>query len=174
MALLILLVLIGTPIIEIAVFIEVGDRFGLWPTVGGVLATAAIGMTIIRIQGLTVLSRAQENLQADRFPALEIFDGVCLVLAGAMLITPGFVTDTFGFLLLVVPLRRLAAQSALAYASRCGFSATPSGSAGAGYGGTVIDGEFQEVSEASETHDNDNVADPPRLPDQTVVRNDDP
>ncbi|MBT6093704.1 MAG: FxsA family protein [Rhodospirillaceae bacterium] len=174
MALLILLVLIGTPIVEIAVFIEVGDRVGLWPTVGGILATAAIGMAIIRIQGFTVLSRAQENLQAERFPALEIFDGVCLVLAGAMLITPGFVTDTFGFLLLIVPLRRLAARGAWSYASRRGFNAPPNRGTGTVHGTTVIDGEFQEVPDDPEMQDADNSTDRLQLPDQTVVRNDDP
>jgi UPF0716 protein FxsA len=157
MALWFFLILIGMPIAEIAVFIEAGDRFGLWPTVGGIVATAVIGMAMIRMQGLTVLRRVQENLQAERFPAREIFDGLCLLIAGAMLVTPGFITDTFGFLLLVVPLRRMLGAIAWRQAEKRGFSVMPPGM-GAGnpgaHDGTVIDGEFHDVSADPTRHPN--------------------
>ena len=170
MALLFFLILIGIPIAEIAVFIEAGDRFGLWPTVGGILATAAIGMAIIRMQGLTVLRRVQENLQAERFPGQEIFDGLCLFVAGAMLVTPGFITDTFGFLLLIVPLRRMLGGLAWRQAEKRGFSVMPPGVSPGNPGahdGTVIDGEFHDVTtdsthhrEAQQTHPKLLVPDP--------------
>jgi len=174
MALLILLVLIGTPVLEIAVFIEVGDRFGLWPTLAGIVATAVFGMAVIRAQGLAVVARAQENLRAERFPALEIFDGLCLLLAGAMLITPGFVTDTFGFLLLIVPLRRLAGRLAWRYAEARGFTVAGTTGPRPGWNGDgVIDGEFEDIT-AKESEDAPTAPPNKRIEDQTVVRSDDP
>jgi len=177
MALLILLVLIGTPVLEIAVFIEVGERIGLWPTLAGIVLTAVIGMAVIRAQGLAVLARAQDNLKAERFPALEIFDGVCLLLAGAMLITPGFVTDTFGFLLLIVPLRRLAGRLAWRYAEARGFTVAGTGGPGGprpGWQGDgVIDGEFEDIT-GQEGEDARAASPNKRIEDQTVVRSDDP
>lgn len=147
MALWFLLALIGIPIAEIAVFIEAGDRIGLWPTVFAIIATAAIGMTIIRIQGLAVLRRAQEQLQAEQFPGVEIFDGLCLLIAGGCLITPGFITDAFGFLLLIVPLRRWIGGWAWRYAERRGaFVSTVHAGRGQPEGGVIIDGDFQDVS----------------------------
>ena len=164
MALWILLFLIGTPIAEIAVFIEAGERFGLWPTVGGILATAALGMFIIRLQGLGVLQRAQENLQAERFPGQEIFDGVCLLIAGAMLITPGFITDSIGFLLLIVPLRRWAGAWAWRIAEKRGLNISGSNGMYRSTEGVVINGDFHDVTRADPSADNGPT--PVRLIDQ--------
>ena len=97
---------IGVPIIEISVFITVGDRIGLWPTLAAIFITAIIGASLLRAQGLAVLFRAQEHLNQGQLPIAEIFDGLCLLVAGAFLLTPGFVTDAVGFLLFVPPLRR--------------------------------------------------------------------
>lgn len=105
MGIFLVLAFIGIPILEIAVFIQAGQLIGLWPTVAGVVLTAVIGAALVRHQGLSTIIKAQESVNAGRFPVAEVFDGLCLVLAGAFLITPGFVTDTFGFLLLVPALR---------------------------------------------------------------------
>lgn len=105
MGLIILMGLIATPIIEIAVFISVGERIGLFNTIAIVVLTAIAGTALLRWQGLSVLSRAQESLRENRLPLEEIFDGLCLVFAGALLLTPGFVTDTIGFLLFLPPVR---------------------------------------------------------------------
>jgi len=107
MALWILLAFIGVPLIEIALFIQVGGFIGLWPTIAIVIATAMAGTALIRRQGLNTLQRAQQEMDAQRLPVRELFDGVCLLFAGAMLLTPGFLTDSVGFVLLVPPLRRL-------------------------------------------------------------------
>lgn len=171
MALWILLFLIGVPIAEIAVFIEAGDRIGLWPTVAAIVATAVIGMFIIRLQGLAVIRRAQENLQADRFPGREIFDGLCLVLAGAMLVTPGFITDTIGFLLLIVPLRRWAGTRAWRAAERRGFTMAPPGLHEQPARGAVINGEFHDVTDEDTAT---RPGEPPfRTHDQPRLRGDD-
>lgn len=107
MALWFLLAFIGVPLIEIALFIQVGGFIGLWPTIAIVIATAMAGTALIRRQGLNTLQRAQQEMDAQRLPVRELFDGVCLLFAGAMLLTPGFLTDAVGFVLLVPPLRRL-------------------------------------------------------------------
>lgn len=107
MAFLILLAFIGVPLVEIALFIQVGGFIGLWPTIAIVIATAMAGTALIRRQGLNTLRRAQREMDAQRLPVRELFDGVCLLFAGAMLLTPGFLTDAAGFVLLAPPLRRL-------------------------------------------------------------------
>lgn len=106
MALWFLLAFIGVPLIEIALFIQVGGFIGLWPTIAIVIATAMAGTALIRRQGLNTLRRAQQEMDAQRLPVRELFDGVCLLFSGALLLTPGFLTDTIGFVLLVPPLRR--------------------------------------------------------------------
>lgn len=93
------------PFIEIAVFMQVGEVIGLWQTLFFAFLTAIIGGGIIRYQGLKTFMSAQKALQSNDLPVQEIFDGFCLVAAGALLITPGFVTDTIGFLLLIPPIR---------------------------------------------------------------------
>lgn len=103
----VLLLFIGVPVIEIATFIQVGDMIGLWPTICVVILTAFIGTALLRQQGISTLMRAQNTMNEGRMPGEELFDGVCLLLAGAFLLTPGFVTDSVGFLLFFPPFRRL-------------------------------------------------------------------
>ncbi|WP_413204532.1 FxsA family protein [Rhodospirillum sp. A1_3_36] len=100
-----LLLFIGIPILEIAVFIRVGDLIGLWPTIATVLLTAMAGTALLRHQGLATLAKARANLDAGALPVKEIFDGACLLVAGVLLLTPGFVTDAMGLLLLMPPVR---------------------------------------------------------------------
>ena len=106
MPLLFLLLFIGTPIVEIAVFIQAGDLIGLWPTLGGIVLTAVIGAALVRAQGLAALGRAQAQIEKNAVPVNEVFTAACLLIAGAMLLTPGFLTDTVGFLLLIPGLRQ--------------------------------------------------------------------
>ncbi len=109
MAFAILLALIGVPLVEIAVFIEVGSWIGLWPTLAVILLTAMAGTWLIRAQGMGVLMRARRTIAEGAAPLREMFDGVCLIVAGALLLTPGFVTDAAGFLLLLPSFRNLVA-----------------------------------------------------------------
>ena len=110
MAVVLLLIFIAVPILEIGIFIEVGGRLGTWPTVGLVVLTAIVGTWLIRLQGFAVLARAQASLEQETLPVQEIFDGLCLLLAGALLLTPGFMTDAVGFALLVPAVRRTAGR----------------------------------------------------------------
>jgi UPF0716 protein FxsA len=105
-----ILIFIGVPILEIALFIQAGDIFGLWPTLAAIVATAIIGGALIRAQGLATIDRARRSVDQGQAPVHEVFTGICLLLAGALLMTPGFLTDSVGFLLLVPPFRRSLGQ----------------------------------------------------------------
>jgi UPF0716 protein FxsA len=107
MALYLFLALICVPILEIAVFIQAGAVIGLWPTIGLVVLTAVAGTWLLRQQGLATLARAQRSMEHNRLPVNELFDGLCLLIAGILLLTPGFVTDSLGLLLLVPGIRTL-------------------------------------------------------------------
>ena len=105
MAIFLLIAFIAVPIVEIAVFIEVGGRIGALNTVLIVVLTAMMGTWLLRAQGLQTLNRVQESLNRNILPMAEVFDGLCLLVAGVLLLTPGFVTDTLGFLLFIPPVR---------------------------------------------------------------------
>ena len=94
------------PIAEMYLLITVGGVIGPLATIAAVMATAVIGVALLRRQGLSTLARAQSRLQTGELPAEEMLEGVGLALAGAFLLTPGFITDTAGFVLLVPSLRR--------------------------------------------------------------------
>ena len=111
-ALLILIFLI-VPIVEIYLFIQVGGVIGAPATIGIVLLTAVAGAWLFRAQGLSTLARARNSMAQGQVPAMELMEGVFLLLAGAFLLTPGFFTDALGFAFLIPPLRRGLIQLAL-------------------------------------------------------------
>ena len=102
---LIAVIFLVVPIIEIYLLIQVGQVIGAGWTIFLVVLTAVIGVWLLRIQGLSTLTRAQHKLQQNELPAREILEGMGLVVAGALLLTPGFFTDTVGFFLLFPPTR---------------------------------------------------------------------
>lgn len=154
MAGIILLLLIAVPAMEIAVFIQAGEIIGLWPTLAIIILTAFAGAALLRRQGLATLQRAQDSINAGRPPVAELFDGLCLFVAGLLLLTPGFITDTIGLLLFAPPLRAFIMGglvrriSASMVAGGAGFTARED------YrddrGATVIDGEYHEVKTGPE------------------------
>ena len=93
------------PIVEIYLLIQVGQVIGALWTVFLVVLTAVVGVWLLKIQGMSTLMRAQEKMQTGQMPAQEMLEGMGLLLAGAFLLTPGFFTDTVGFLLLLPPTR---------------------------------------------------------------------
>ncbi|WP_163832620.1 FxsA family protein [Spartinivicinus ruber] len=92
-----LLIFVVVPIVEMYVLIKVGEVIGAWPTIGLVLLTAVIGLQLLRQQGLSTLRHAQQKMQVGQMPAQEMLEGLVLAMGGALLLTPGFVTDAFGF-----------------------------------------------------------------------------
>jgi UPF0716 protein FxsA len=106
MLLVLFLVFLVTPVVEIAIFIKVGGLIGVQATVVIVLVNAVLGAALLRSQGLSTLMRAQKSLEQGQPPVEAVVDGVGLIVAGALMITPGLLTDAIGFLLLIPPLRR--------------------------------------------------------------------
>ena len=94
------------PVVEIYLLIQVGGLIGALPTVLAVVLTALIGSVLIRQQGVSTLQRARQGMAAGQLPAMEMLEGIALLVSGAFLLTPGFFTDAIGFLLLVPFLRR--------------------------------------------------------------------
>ncbi len=97
--------LLIVPILEIGAFIVIGGEIGVFPTLGLIVVTAIIGTILLRIQGFGLLSKIQADMNAGKVPAREMIHGVMIMIAGVLLLTPGFVTDTCGFLLFVPLLR---------------------------------------------------------------------
>jgi len=87
------------PILEIGVFIAIGKEIGLWPTLGLIVVTAFIGTLLLRHQGFRLVREIRAKADAGELPGRELVHGVMLLAAGILLLTPGFVTDTCGFLL---------------------------------------------------------------------------
>lgn len=96
---------LAVPIVEIYLLIQVGQVIGAGWTILLVVSTAVIGVWLLRIQGLSTLMRAQQKMRSGEIPAREMLEGMGLVVAGALLLTPGFFTDGVGFLLLFPPTR---------------------------------------------------------------------
>lgn len=101
------------PIVEMWVLIEVGARIGALPTIALVFLTAAIGLALLRQQGLSTLLRADQRMAEGQLPAQEVLEGILLAVGGALLLTPGFITDAFGFACLLPPTRKLLVASLL-------------------------------------------------------------
>ncbi|MEM8744059.1 MAG: FxsA family protein [Pseudomonadota bacterium] len=99
------LLFIAVPLAELAILIKVGEIIGILPTVLLVIMTAVIGVALLKRQGIAALAGARQSLEAGKFPVESVVDGACLLVAGAFLLTPGLITDTVGFLLLIPGLR---------------------------------------------------------------------
>lgn len=93
------------PVAELAILIKVGAIIGTLNTVLLVIGTALSGAFLVRMEGVNVIYRFQQNLRDGVFPSEEIFDGALLLVAGAVLVTPGFMTDILGLLLVLPPSR---------------------------------------------------------------------
>lgn len=145
------------PIIEIYLLIKVGEEIGALLTIFFVVLTAVIGAGLLRQQGLSTLARFQQNLSTGKIPAQEMVEGILLAVGGALLMTPGFVTDAMGFLCLLPFSRKFIAGNIIKRSS-AKFTAGVSGGFGGGMDGgaggfhshkddDVYEGEFTEVEE---------------------------
>ena len=103
---LLLVLFLVVPIAEIWVLIEVGSVVGAVATIGLVVLTAVVGAALMRAQGLATLFRARAAMAKGEVPALELLEGAVILIAGALLLTPGFITDAAGFACLIPPFRR--------------------------------------------------------------------
>jgi UPF0716 protein FxsA len=106
------------PIIELAVIIQVGQSIGVFNTIGVLLLVSVVGAWLVKREGMGVWTRFQRQVQTGVVPSREIADGVLILFAGALLMTPGFVTDLVGILLLLPPVRAAVRRAALYRAGR--------------------------------------------------------
>lgn len=156
MVILVFFALICVPLLEIAVFIQVGGAIGLWPTLALIVLTAVLGTWQLRSQGMATLDRARRQMERGELPARELFDGLCLLVAGALLLTPGFVTDSTGALLFLPPLREALRRALGRYlAAKAQARVFVDGREVHGHGerGTTIDGEYRDLTDHPEASD---------------------
>ena len=143
------LIFLVVPLVEIYLLIKVGSAVGAALTVFLVVFTAVLGAALVRAQGFSTLSRVQSQMDQGQLPALEILEGVCLFLAGALLLTPGFFTDAVGFALLTPPLRRrilgYVLDKGMVGSSHPGFQGHSREAPGNAQGGRVIDVEYRNI-----------------------------
>lgn len=100
------LLFIAVPLAEIYLLLEVGGIIGAVPTIGLVVLTAVAGAALVRAQGFSTILQVRKSMEAGEVPAVAIIEGIFLLVAGALLLTPGFLTDAIGFGCLIPPLRR--------------------------------------------------------------------
>lgn len=131
------------PLIEIALFIQVGGWIGLWPTLGIVILTALIGTMLVRSQGALALSQLRQSFETLNDPTEPLAHGAMVLFSGALLLTPGFFTDAVGFALLVPAVRsaiyRYARSRVRVETVQYGEPQRPAPS------DDVLDGEFEEI-----------------------------
>lgn len=145
------------PILEIFLLIKVGSAIGALWTIAIVILTAMIGTWMLRAQGLSTVNKARERLAGGEIPAFQLMEGLALGVGGALLLTPGFVTDAVGFVCLIPFTRRLLVK---ALSSKVTMAGMVGGMTGAGHrpgarsttrqdpsagpvrGGDVIEGEY--------------------------------
>ena len=142
------LIFLLVPIIEIYFLIEIGEVIGAIPTVFLVVFTAVLGAQLLRFQGLSTLQRVQASMARGEMPAVELLEGVVMLVGGALLLTPGFFTDALGFICLIPPLRRKMISSVIMRLFRFPDTGGPSSpSQSRPSGPRTIEGEFHKVDD---------------------------
>lgn len=157
MRLLPLLLFIAVPLAELAILIKIGEVIGIWATIALVIGTAVLGVSLLKRQGLAALERARSSMDAGEFPVESVVDGACLLIAGAFLLTPGLLTDTVGFSLLVPAFRfklarwifdKFKASESMQFDTfGTGQEAPGSGPHHPGGHDAVIEGDFKEMGD---------------------------
>ena len=143
-----LLAFIAVPLIEIALFIQVGGLIGLWPTLAIVLVTAILGSWLVRQQGAAELNRLRGSFRDLNDPSEPLANGAMILFSGALLLTPGFFTDAVGFALLVPGVRRRVYVELKKRVRIERFEMGPRPQPRAHPDDRVIDGEFEPVDPA--------------------------
>jgi len=145
------LAFLAVPLIEIALFIQVGGAIGLWPTLAIVVLTAVLGTWLVRTQGALAIGQLRSSFSELNDPTEPLAHGAMILIAGALLLTPGFFTDAVGFALLTPPVRKAVFEYLRKRVTVQHFKMGTSGqpqprSQGRG---DVIDGEYHEVESSS-------------------------
>ncbi len=140
------------PIIEIYLLIQVGSIIGAFYTILLIILTAIVGAFLLRAQGIATLRRVQENVAKGKVPAMEMLEGLMLLVGGALLLTPGFFTDALGFVCLIPTLRRAVIRLFLLQkiGRMQGFQQTTSQRQSRD--SNIIDGEFYSVDDKKDAN----------------------
>ena len=140
---------LAIPLIEIGLFIQLGGLIGLWPTLLIVILTAFIGTWLVRTQGIQAMSQLRGSFEKLDDPSKPLADGAMILIAGVLLLTPGFFTDAVGFLLLFPPFRSAVYAYAKSRVQVQSFTMGQPQRPSQPYSGQdVIDGEYHDVSES--------------------------
>jgi len=162
------LAFVVVPIIEIGLFLQVGSYIGVPATLALIILTAIAGTMLVRSQGIDVIRKLQDSANRGEMPVAALIQGLFVLIAGVLLLTPGFATDTLGFALLIPPVRELMAAKIWKFiepnvVTSTQWSSTRSNNSTTSSGGTVIDIEAVEIDEA----DSNNAGRPnDKLPNQ--------
>lgn len=144
------LAFLAVPLIEIALFIQIGGAIGLWSTLGIVILTAVIGTYLVRTQGAMALNNLRGSFNTLSDPSEPLAHGAMILFSGALLLTPGFFTDAVGFALLVPAVRaalfRYIKARVNVQSFQMGSGPVHPQSRQAPRDANVIDGEFEEVA----------------------------
>src|SRR3954462_11139022 len=125
MLVLLIVLFIVVPIVELFVIIQVGEAIGVLPTIALLIADSVLGSMLMRSQGRTAWRRFNAALAEGRMPHREVLDGVLVIFGGAFLLTPGFLTDILGAILLLPPTRALVRRAVVARFLPPGFRSAP-------------------------------------------------
>lgn len=140
------LLFVAVPLIEIALFIQLGGLLGLWNTLGIVIATAFLGTWLVRTQGIAAMNQVRGSFSQMQDPSEPLANGAMILFAGALLLTPGFFTDAVGFLLLFPPFRAAAFKYAKSRITVQSFSTGTTQPSHENRKSNVIDAEYTDVT----------------------------
>jgi len=140
---------VGVPILEIALFIQVGGWLGLWPTLGIVILTALAGTILLRTQGIQTMGRLQSSVAEGKNPMDPIAHGAMILISAVLLLTPGFFTDIVGLSLLIPPVRQLLIKNGANKIATKGFvfSSGPMQGSAQPSQPTTVDGDYEIVED---------------------------
>jgi UPF0716 protein FxsA len=148
------------PLVELVILIRIGQAISLGPTLGIIILTGVVGAMLAKRQGLRTLSDIQAELAQGRVPTAALVDGLMILVAGSLLVTPGVLTDAVGFVLLVPVSRRILRQRLRRYFEKRVIIIHPpeTGSAPPGHPApdAFIDVEAEEVTPPTGQNDSDN------------------
>lgn len=142
--------LILVPLIEIGLFIEIGGALGLWPTLALILITAALGAGLMRAQGFAAMMRMRDAMERGEDPRGPLAEGAMILVAGALMLTPGFFTDALGLLFLLPPVR----HAVIAWVGpRLAARASAHRAGGAARREATIEAEYEVIDEPGPRRD---------------------
>ena len=146
-----LILFVVIPLVELGIFAAVSEHIGLGTALLFALFTAIIGGNLVRMQGIQTIMSMRGSMDQGRIPVSELFDGFCLVAAGALLITPGFLTDAIGFSLLVPQFRSVLKH---VIKNHTNWSVNAQGfSSRAPHDPTIIEGEYENLDDEQDKND---------------------